>query len=56
VLITSAQHYGAVLTLDFDYKRYLETLAADRLNLTRTFASSTEKESANYFAAPGVPS
>ncbi|MBI1373951.1 MAG: hypothetical protein GC159_14605 [Phycisphaera sp.] len=37
VLITSAEHYGAVLNLDFDYTRYLDTLAADGLNLTRTF-------------------
>lgn len=37
VLITSAEHYGAVLNLDFDYVRYLDALAADGLNLTRTF-------------------
>jgi len=37
VLVTSAEHYGAVLNLDFDYARYLDTLAADGLNLTRTF-------------------
>lgn len=40
VLITSAEHYGAVLNGDFDYRRYLKTLAADRLNLTRTFVGS----------------
>ena len=40
VLITSAEHYGAVLNLDFDYKLYLKTLAADRLNLTRVFTGS----------------
>jgi hypothetical protein len=40
VLITSAEHYGAVLNLDFDYKRYLATLADDRLNLTRTFSGA----------------
>lgn len=40
VLITSAEHYGAVLNLDFDYKRYLSTLSADRLNLTRTFSGA----------------
>lgn len=40
VLITSAEHYGAVLNLDFDYVKYLETLAADGLNLTRTFSGS----------------
>ena len=37
VLIGSGEHYGAVLNLDFDYARYLETLAADGLNHTRTF-------------------
>ncbi|NUN00642.1 MAG: hypothetical protein HUU41_05985 [Bryobacteraceae bacterium] len=37
VLITSGEHYGAVLNLDFNYTRYLETLNRDRLNLTRTF-------------------
>ena len=40
VLITSAEHYGAVLNLDFDYVKYLETLAADGLNLTRSFSGS----------------
>ena len=28
VLVTSAEHYGAVLNLDFDYVRYLEALKA----------------------------
>ena len=37
VLITSGEHYGAVLNLDFDYVTYLDTLQADGLNLTRTF-------------------
>ena len=40
VLITSGEHYGAVLNLDFDYVRYLETLAADSLNLTRVFTGA----------------
>jgi hypothetical protein len=40
VLITSGEHYGAVLNLDFDYKRYLKTLAADRLNMTRVFTGA----------------
>lgn len=38
VLITSGEHYGAVLNLDFNYVRYLDTLKADGLNLTRTFS------------------
>jgi hypothetical protein len=40
VLITSAEHYGAVLNLDFDYRKYLDTLAMDGLNLTRTFSGA----------------
>ena len=40
VLITSGEHYGAVLNLDFDYIKYLKALAADGLNLTRTFSGA----------------
>lgn len=38
VLITSGEHYGAVLNLDFDYLPYLDELHARGLNLTRTFS------------------
>jgi len=37
VLITSGEHYGALLNLDFDFVKYFETLAADGLNSTRVF-------------------
>jgi hypothetical protein len=37
VLITSGEHYGAVLNRDFDYAKYLDELHAHGLNLTRTF-------------------
>lgn len=47
ILITSAEHYGAVIHADFDYETYLDTLAADGLNLTRTFSGS-------YFEPPGA--
>jgi hypothetical protein len=40
VLITSGEHYGAVLNLDFDYSKYLKTLAGDGLNGTRTWAGA----------------
>ena len=40
VLITSGEHYGAVLNLDFDYRRYLDELQARGLNLTRTFSGT----------------
>jgi hypothetical protein len=47
VLVTSGEHYGAVLNLDFDYRKYLDTLAKDGLNLTRTFSGA-------YCEAPGA--
>jgi hypothetical protein len=40
VIITSAEHYGAVLNLDFDYAKYLDELAAKGLNNTRTFSGA----------------
>jgi hypothetical protein len=40
VLVTSAEHYGAVLNLDFDYVRYLGELKKQGLNLTRTFSGT----------------
>ena len=39
-LITSGEHYGAVINGAFDYRRYLDTLAKDGLNLTRLFGGS----------------
>ena len=40
ILITSAEHYGAVMNLDFDFRKYLDTLAADGLNYTRVFSGA----------------
>lgn len=40
VLITSGEHYGAVLNRDFDYTIYLSELQSKGLNLTRTFSGS----------------
>lgn len=37
ILVTSGEHYGAVLNRAFDFHKYLDTLAADGLNLTRVF-------------------
>lgn len=38
VLITSGEHYGALLNLDFNYEKYLDELQSKRLNMTRTFS------------------
>ncbi len=40
VLVTSAEHYGAVLNADFDYKKYLQTLHDEGMNYTRIFVGS----------------
>lgn len=40
ILVTSGEHYGAVLNLDFAFDRYLATLAADGLNHTRIFSGT----------------
>jgi hypothetical protein len=40
VLVSSAEHYGAVLNLDFDYRKYLAELEQHRLNHTRVFAGT----------------
>ncbi len=46
-LITSGEHYGSVINADFDYHKYLATIAADGLNYTRLFGGS-------YVEAPGT--
>jgi hypothetical protein len=40
VLITSGEHYGSVINLDFDYVKYLDVLQSKGLNLTRTFTGA----------------
>jgi putative membrane-bound dehydrogenase-like protein len=40
VLITSGEHYGAVLNLDFDFKPYLDEIERCGFNLTRTFSGT----------------
>ena len=40
LVITSGEHYGAVLNLDFDYVKYLDTLKRDGLNGTRTWSGA----------------
>jgi hypothetical protein len=45
-LITSGEHYGAVINPDFDFHKYLVTLEAGGLNYTRLFPGS-------YVEAPG---
>lgn len=46
ILVGSGEHYGAVVNRDFDFRKYLDTLAADGLNLTRLFVGT-------YYEKPG---
>jgi len=50
VLVTSGEHYGSVLNADFDFKKYLATLASDGLNYTRLFGGSYVEVPAKSFA------
>ncbi len=49
ILITSAEHYGAVVNLDFDYKVYLETLEKEGFNYTRIFTGTYIEPVENIF-------
>ena len=46
IIVSSAEHYGSVLNLDFDWKKYLDTMAGDGMNYVRIFSGS-------YREAPG---
>lgn len=50
VLITSGEHYGCVLNLDFNYLKYLETLSKHGFNLTRTFSGAAYCEPIGAFS------
>jgi hypothetical protein len=51
VIVTSGEHYGAVVNRAFDYVRYLDTLAEDGLNGTRVFLAYREQPGAFNIAA-----
>jgi hypothetical protein len=40
VIVTSGEHYGAVINPDFDYLKYLNTLQKDGMNYTRIFSGT----------------
>ena len=54
ILVTSGEHYGALVNLDFDYVRYLDALHRDGLNHTRTF-SGVYREIASSFGITDNP-
>ena len=54
ILITTGEHYGAVLNLDFDYIKYLNTLRASDLNYTRIF-TGTHNEYSGFWGMENNP-
>ena len=48
VLVTSGEHYGAVINQDFNYSRYLDELARNHLNLTRIWSGTYREEPGNF--------
>lgn len=51
LLIGSGEHYGAVINLDFDYHKYLETVSCEGQNLVRIW-SGAYREHAKSFGIP----
>ncbi len=49
ILISSAEIYGAVLNLDFNYKKYLDALAAGGANYTRIYAGAYFEQADKWF-------
>ena len=48
ILLTSGEHYGAVINANFDFPRYLATLESDHLNLTRIFSGAYREVPGNF--------
>ena len=48
-IISSGEHYGAVINLDFNYRNYLETLSSDGMNYTRIFTGTYYEAGGEYF-------
>jgi hypothetical protein len=48
VLVTSGEHYGALMNLDFDHVRYFDELKAHGLNHTRTFTGVYRENAAAF--------
>jgi hypothetical protein len=48
VLVTSGEHYGAVINRSFDYRRYLAELQSKHLNLTRVWTGAYREVAGNF--------
>ncbi len=50
LLVTSDHHYGAVIDADFDFGKYLDSLAASGMNLTRIYPGGMFEPEDKYVA------
>ena len=48
VLVTSGEHYGALMNLDFDYVKYFDELQSKGLNHTRIFSATYREVQGNF--------
>lgn len=48
ILVSSGEHYGAVINQAFDYRRYFDELASHGLNHTRAFVSGYRETPASF--------
>jgi hypothetical protein len=51
LLLGSGEHYGAVVNLDFDYRKYLDAVKRDGLNLVRVWSGSYREHPGSF----GIP-
>lgn len=49
ILVTSGEHYGAVMNADFNFQKYLATLHSAGLNYTRIFLGPYSELGDNLF-------
>src|SRR5207237_9992784 len=54
-LISSGEHYGAVMNADFDYRRYLAALEADGMTYTRLCGGSDRETRGKAFGIQRSP-
>jgi hypothetical protein len=55
VLVTATEHYGSVINRQFNFERYLDNAAANKMTLTRTFLLFRELQSPRNPCSPCKP-
>ena len=55
VLVTATEHYGSVLNRPFDFEKYLDDAARNKMTMTRTFLLFREQQSSRNPSSPAKP-